>query len=565
MKFYSSIVSSMVEGRSSKQNIRVLFYFIVVLAAMVTVYSVIFHFIMAWEGREYSWITGFYWTLTVMTTLGFGDITFTRDLGLLFSILVLLSGVVFMLVLLPFAFIKFFFAPWMAEESKRRAPRELPANTSDHVIMTAYDDVTAALVERLITYKRNYVVIVENHEQAGMLSDLGIRVAMGNIDDPETFRKMCVHKAALVVATNSDEINTNIAFTVRELNETVPIITTADSPNSIDILTMAGSSRVVEVADLLARSFVNWTMCGDFQSNIIGRLDELIISETAVMNTPLVGKTVAESKLRELMGVTIVGMWERGKALIPAPDKIITNSTVLLLAGTEKQIATYDEVFSIYQIFRHAGDPVIVIGGGRVGTAIAKRFEERSVPYLIIEKNLRRAGDPNIIQGDAADINTLKKAWIEKAPAVLITTHNDATNIYLTKYCRSLRTDLQIISRANMDRNVSTLHRAGADFVMSYPVLGVDVVFSFLIQQDAIMLVEGFILFHVVAPKILVGVTLVQSRIRQETGCSVVAIKTEGKLVVNPDPSCPITEGSELIIMGTYDNERQFFRTYLNS
>ncbi len=565
MKFYSSIVSSMVEGRSSKQNIRVLFYFIVVLAAMVTVYSVIFHFIMAWEGREYSWITGFYWTLTVMTTLGFGDITFTRDLGLLFSILVLLSGVVFMLVLLPFAFIKFFFAPWMAEESKRRAPRELPANTSDHVIMTAYDDVTAALVERLITYKRNYVVIVENHEQAGMLSDLGIRVAMGNIDDPETFRKMCVHKAALVVATNSDEINTNIAFTVRELNETVPIITTADSPNSIDILTMAGSSRVVEVADLLARSFVNWTMCGDFQSNIIGRLDELIISETAVMNTPLVGKTVAESKLRELMGVTIVGMWERGKALIPAPDKIITNSTVLLLAGTEKQIATYDEVFSIYQIFRHAGDPVIVIGGGRVGTAIAKRFEERSVPYLIIEKNLRRAGDPNIIQGDAADINTLKKAWIEKAPAVLITTHNDATNIYLTKYCRSLRPDLQIISRANMDRNVSTLHRAGADFVMSYPVLGVDVVFSFLIQQDAIMLVEGFILFHVVAPKILVGVTLVQSRIRQETGCSVVAIKTEGKLVVNPDPSCPITEGSELIIMGTYDNERQFFRTYLNS
>ena len=328
---------------------------------------------------------------------------------------------------------------------------------------------------------------------------------------------------------------------------------------------MAGSSRVVEVADLLARSFVNWTMCGDFQSNIIGRLDELIISETAVMNTPLVGKTVAESKLRELMGVTIVGMWERGKALIPAPDKIITNSTVLLLAGTEKQIATYDEVFSIYQIFRHAGDPVIVIGGGRVGAAIAKRFEERSVPYLIIEKNLRRAGDPNIIQGDAADINTLKKAWIEKAPAVLITTHNDATNIYLTKYCRSLRTDLQIISRANMDRNVSTLHRAGADFVMSYPVLGVDVVFSFLIQQDAIMLVEGFILFHVVAPKILVGVTLVQSRIRQETGCSVVAIKTEGKLVVNPDPSCPITEGSELIIMGTYDNERQFFRTYLNS
>nr|MBF0222247.1 hypothetical protein [Desulfobulbaceae bacterium] len=37
---------------------------------------------MMYEGREFSWITGFYWTLTVMSTLGFGDITFQTDLGL---------------------------------------------------------------------------------------------------------------------------------------------------------------------------------------------------------------------------------------------------------------------------------------------------------------------------------------------------------------------------------------------------------------------------------------------------------------------------------------------------
>jgi len=384
-----------------------------------------------------------------------------------------------------------------------------------------------------------------------------------SVDDPETFRRMHVDKAALIVATNSDEVNTNIAFTVRELNETVPIITTADSPNSIDILTMAGSSKVVEVADLIGRTFANWTMCGEFQANIVGRLDELVIAETPVINTPLVGKTVGESQLRELIGVTVVGMWERGRALVPSPDTQITNSTVLLLAGTEQQIATYDEVFSIYQMFQHAGDPVIIIGGGRVGSAIAKRFEERNVPYLIVEKNPKRTASSNTVHGDAADLDTLKKAWIEKAPAVLVTTHNDATNIYLTKYCRSLRPDLQIISRANLDRNVSTLHRAGADFVMSYPVLGLDVVFSFLMKQEAIMLVEGFTLFRIAVPKPLMGVNLAESRIRQETGCSVVAIKSDGKLVINPNPFDPISEDSEMFLMGTYDNERMFFRTYL--
>lgn len=70
-------------------------------------------------------MTGFYWTLVVMSTLGFGDITFTSDIGRAFSVLVLLSGVILLLILLPFVFIKFF-APWMEAQARSRAPRELP-------------------------------------------------------------------------------------------------------------------------------------------------------------------------------------------------------------------------------------------------------------------------------------------------------------------------------------------------------------------------------------------------------------------------------------------------------
>ena len=63
---------------------------------------------MLFEEKEFSWITGFYWTLTVMSTLGFGDITFASDLGKAFTLTVLLSGIVFLLVMLPFTFIQFF-------------------------------------------------------------------------------------------------------------------------------------------------------------------------------------------------------------------------------------------------------------------------------------------------------------------------------------------------------------------------------------------------------------------------------------------------------------------------
>jgi hypothetical protein len=104
---------------------------------MVTVYAVLFHLIIVHiEGQQHSWITGLYWTLVVMTTLGFGDITFTTDIGRLFSILVLLSGVVFLLVMLPFLFIRLFYAPWLESRVRLRAPREVPPGTSGHVIPT---------------------------------------------------------------------------------------------------------------------------------------------------------------------------------------------------------------------------------------------------------------------------------------------------------------------------------------------------------------------------------------------------------------------------------------------
>ena len=105
MKFLPSVVSYFLKGESTRQNIRMLLRFFLALFVMITAYSVIFHLLMAAEGQRHSWITGLYWTMVVMSTLGFGDITFHSDVGRIFSILVLLSGVIFLLILLPFAFI----------------------------------------------------------------------------------------------------------------------------------------------------------------------------------------------------------------------------------------------------------------------------------------------------------------------------------------------------------------------------------------------------------------------------------------------------------------------------
>jgi Trk K+ transport system NAD-binding subunit len=93
----------------------------------------------------------------------------------------------------------------------------------------------------------------------------------------------------------------------------------------VDILEMAGSTRVLQLHDMLGGSLATWTIGGDCRSTIISRFDELILAEFPVMGTPLVGKTLAECGARENFGVSVVGIWERGQFSIPNAGHIIGN------------------------------------------------------------------------------------------------------------------------------------------------------------------------------------------------------------------------------------------------
>ena len=556
MKFLSSQLAYFFADATARRNIRALLRLLLLLAVFIIAYTVLFHVLMALEGQEHSWITGLYWTFTVMTTLGFGDITFQSDLGRLFSIVVLLSGVIFLLVLLPFTFIQFFYAPWMEAQQQRRAPRKLPETSSGHVVLTHYGPVTVSLISRLEFYGRDYVVLEEDLARALELHDRGIKVLVGARDDQQTYRNLHIGRAAMLVAGGDDFLNTNIAFTVRELTESVPIVTMAQKPESVDVLELAGANHVLQLPEMLGRSLARRTMAGEIRANVIGRFGELVIAEAPVTGTPFVGKTLAESRLREVTGVNVVGLWQRGQFILPTPNTRMESTTVLLLAGTEAQLERFDSLFVIYNVFDR---PVLILGGGRVGQAVAASLREREVPYRIVEKDPEQARRlDNVVLGSAAELELLKRAGIDEAPTALITTNDDGINIYLTIYLRRLRPDMQIISRATMERNVSTLHRAGADFVVSYASMGANTIINLLEKDDVVMLAEGLDVFRYPAGRTLSGQSLRDTRIREETGCSVIALETQGRTSVNPDPGTLIEEGTELILVGTPEGERRF-------
>ena len=556
----AGILASVMRTRRQRRNLRLLGWLGLAFLGLLAAFSVTFHWLMAREGQEHSWVTSVYWTFVTMSTLGFGDITFTSDAGRLFTIVVLLSGTIMLLVLLPFTFIQFFFMPWVAAQEAALVPRSLPPKTHGHVLLTRVGAVEEALVKLLAAAGIEAYVIVGDLAEAAPLLDADYRVLVGPLDDPETYRAARVERAALVATTGSDTANTNVAFTVRETGATLPIVATASANASVEILEMAGCTRVLRLGQMLGEALARRVLGRDGRTRIVGEFDDLLIAEAGVAGTNLVGRTLAEARLRAESGLSAVGAWQRGVFEPARPEMRLEAGSVLVLAGSREQLARYDEH---HVVAGAAAGLTLIIGSGRVGRAVAEALRAEGLDCRVIDTDATRLRDPaRSVVGDAANHEVLERAGIAACSSVVITTHDDDVNVYLTLYCRRLRPDVQILARSTRERNVSTLHRAGADFVMSYATTGATAISNLLKRVDILLVAEGLHVFRLDTPPSLVGRCLAETDIRRSTGCTVIAIGLDDHFDPNPDPLRRLEAGSELVLIGDAESESKFIERY---
>lgn len=564
MKFVGSQLAYYLGDRAVRRNIRALLKYVAFVCTVIVVYAVLFHVIMLYEGREHSWVTGFYWTLTVMTTLGFGDITFTSDLGRLFSILVLMSGVVMLLIVLPFAFIRYFYAPWLEAQIQMRVPRGVPPSVEGHIIICRHDAIAEGLIERFANDTTRYYVLEPDPIRAAALRNEGVSVVTGEPDNPDTHRALHADHARLVLANMEDTTNTNVTLTVREVAPDVPIVAIASAIESIDVLELSGATRVLPLKQWLGQQLANRVNALSAQSHEVGRFEDLIIAEIPVRNTPLAGKTIRETRLREIAGVNVIAVWERGRLGPVRPDYLLSNSSVPVVVGTENQLEQLDGLLFIYDF---NPNPVLLIGGGRVGRAAVEALLSKETPVNVVEKKpelcarARELG-AQAFEGDAASYELLMEAGLSDAPSVLLTTHDDAMNIYLASYCRRLKPDLRIVSRISHERNIESIHRAGADFVLSYASLGVAAVMSALYGKEPVVLGEDLDLITLRVPRRLVGKTLAASGIGAGSGLIVIGIRENGAISTNPYPNTVLARNAELVMMGSTEQRLSFSGLY---
>ncbi|HVJ89574.1 MAG TPA: potassium channel family protein, partial [Labilithrix sp.] len=385
MRALSPLLAFVLKEKQVRQNLGAFAKFLALIAATVVFFSVSFRTLMHLvEQREYSWMTSLYWTLTVMSTLGFGDITFHTDIGRLFSIVVLLTGIVMFVIVLPFAFIRYFYAPWLEAQIRLRVPRECPPTVQDHVIICQYDTIARGLVERLRASSIPYFVIESDPAVAGTLHSEGISVVHGEFDSRKTYKALRADKARLLFANLDDANNTNVTLTVREEAPELRVAALADSDDAADVLELSGATTALPLKRRLGEHLASRVDSGPIRAHVVGRFRDLVIAELPVHKTGLARKAIRDTSLRSLTGMNIVAYWEAGTLRPAHADAVLGPHSIVIVVGTEEQLTLLDSLFVIYEPNEN---PVVVIGGGRVGVAAVRALRQRAVAVNLVEKN----------------------------------------------------------------------------------------------------------------------------------------------------------------------------------
>ncbi|MFA8449443.1 MAG: TrkA family potassium uptake protein [Bacteroidales bacterium] len=221
-----------------------------------------------------------------------------------------------------------------------------------------------------------------------------------------------------------------------------------------------------------------------------------------------------------------------------------------------------------FQKFKTMENHVIIIGFGRNGRQVAKELEESETPFLVIDNDteiISHNEDKNIrfLEGDATDDDTLEKAGIHKAKALVTTLPNDANNLFVVLSARALNERLKIISRASSENALKKLRVAKVDNVIMPEKVGGTHMAILITQPDIVEFLDQlsipsldlnqiheFDLSHYANE--FIPRSIRELDLREKTGVNIIGYKSpEGDYVINPSPDIKLSFKSKLFVLGT--------------
>ena len=222
---------------------------------------------------------------------------------------------------------------------------------------------------------------------------------------------------------------------------------------------------------------------------------------------------------------------------------------------------------------------VIICGFGRNGKQAVQDLKSFNQKVVIIDKDEDVLKDIDVlgyayIYGDAIEEDTLIRAGVQKAKALITTFPNDADNLYVALTTKSLNPNVELISRASGESSEHKMKLAGIDHVILPEKVGGTRMAMLVLHPDLVeflkaIAIDGHDEHNLIElecdnlPEDMKYVSIGELQIRKLSGANIIGIKKEdGSFDVNPSSDTLITTGIKLFVLGTPEQIKKMEAIY---
>ncbi len=327
-----------------------LIIFIVVFAVGVLGFKLV-------GGKEWSFLDSLYMTSITVSTVGYEealDISENPAARIFTIVFILLS-------LGTIAFAVSSITSFIVEGElknilgRKKMEKEI-SRLKDHYIVCGSDETAQTIIDELILTKKSFLVVEAIREKIDKhFAPRNILFIHGDPTEEGVLLSAGIERAkGILISLPTDEANLFVTITARSLNPSIRIVTKGVDVRSHMKMIKAGANAVVSptfiggmrmVSEMIRPAVVTFLDLMLRERERVLRFEEVTVGK----NSPLIGKTIEESKIEEKSGVLIVALREEGRVdykFNPSKETRLKEGDIIILIASPDSVQEIERLSS---------------------------------------------------------------------------------------------------------------------------------------------------------------------------------------------------------------------------
>jgi voltage-gated potassium channel len=305
-----------------------------------------------WLVEGWSWQDAAYMTVITLATVGYGETQPLGSRGRLFTIALILLGVVNIGYIVN-RFTEAIIEGYFQEGIRLRQQKRLMESLTQHYIICGFSRTGRQIAKEFRSEGVSFVVIDSETESVQRAQAEGYTAYQGDATLDDTLLKVGIERAICIVAAlPSDAENLYTVLSAKTLNPGIRAIARASTEEALQKLQRGGADEVISPyitgGKRMAAAALRPQVL-DFVDGILTGADRQLYMEEFLLDPafcPFVGQTLQKARLRSQTGALVLAIRRADGNLIGGPtgETVLMPGDQLICMGTSEQLRSLNQI-----------------------------------------------------------------------------------------------------------------------------------------------------------------------------------------------------------------------------